>query len=90
MMLNQKDVSAGQPLDDIRRKQRLTNEVEPLMYKVRKNIKVNKSNKGEAAGQGLDGYEAEDLKEFAGWKESFLKCAEGATAEQYSDHCWQL
>lgn len=46
VMLNQKDVAAGQPLDDIRGKKRMTKDVEPLMHKMRKNLKTVKGKKG--------------------------------------------
>lgn len=86
-MLNQKDVVAGQSLDDIRKKKRITKDVEPMMYKMRKNLKTVK---GKKADGGQESLELEDINAFSGWKEAFLQTAESATPEQYNDHCWQL
>ena len=96
IMINQKDVAAGESLENIMKKKRLTKAIEPLIYKMMKNSKSwkgKKNNISENEGEGVDTVEslgADELEELAAWHESFVKYMDSAAYDYVHDHCWQL
>ena len=77
---NQKDVKRGLCSDTISKKKRITKEVEPMVYRMRRNMRFAKRNPYQ-----ID----DDIKQLTAWQHNFTKMTM-RTGYRYRDHCYQL
>lgn len=77
VQVNQKDVTAGESLENIMKKKRLTKAIEPLINRMNKNVRSGRNNnKLDNEGGGVDTMGSagqEEIDQIGKWYASFVK-----------------